>query len=119
MQRAHKLAQPASFDIPERLAPEGPCADPARATVPAAPSHRPRRHARSLPGLSPTSLIASVEEVAAADGPDWLIWGNVGDRPVLFALEAGAAAEMMGSRAAHGTATAIVEPWQVMLERLD
>jgi hypothetical protein len=117
MQRAHKLAQPASFDIPERLAPEGPCVDPGRAMVPAAPSHR--RPARSLPGLSPTSLIASVEEVAAADGADWLIWGNVGDRPVLFALEAAAAAEMMGSIATPGTATAIVEPWQVMLERLD
>jgi hypothetical protein len=117
MQRAHKLAQPASFDIPERLAPEGPCVDPGHATGPAAPSHR--RPARSLPGLSPTSLIASVEEVAAADGADWLIWGNVGDRPVLFALEASAAAEMMGSIATPGTATAIVEPWQVMLERLD
>ena len=117
MQRGHKLAQPASFDVSGRLAPEGPCVDPGRALVPAAPSHR--RPARSLPGLSPTSLIASVEEVAAADGADWLIWGNVGDRPVLFALEASAAAEMMGSMATHETATAIVEPWQVMLERLD
>jgi hypothetical protein len=43
----------------------------------------------------------------------------VGDRPVLFALEASAAAEMLGSIATPGTATAIVEPWQVMLERLD
>jgi hypothetical protein len=117
MQRGHKLAQPASFDIATQVAPEGPCVDPGRALVPAAPSHR--RPARSLPGLSPTSLIASVEEVAAADGADWLIWGNVGDRPVLFALEASAAAEMMGSMAKHETATAIVEPWQVMLERLD
>ncbi|HZL15313.1 MAG TPA: hypothetical protein VFC97_04350 [Verrucomicrobiae bacterium] len=117
MQRGHKLAQPASFDIATQVAPERPCVDPGRALVPAAPSHR--RPARSLPGLSPTSLIASVEEVAAADGADWLIWGNVGDRPVLFALEASAAAEMMGSMATHGTATAIVEPWQVMLERLD
>jgi hypothetical protein len=117
MQRGHKLAQPASFDIPERLAPEGPCVDPGRAAVPAVPSHR--RPARSLPGLSPTSLIALVEEVAASDGADWLIWGAVGDRPVLFALEASAAAEMTGSMAAHGTATAIVEPWQVILEPLD
>jgi hypothetical protein len=117
MQRGHKLAQPASFDIATQVAPEGPCVDPGRASVPAAPSHR--RPARSLPGLSPTSLIASVEEVAAADGGDWLIWGAVGDRPVLFALEASAAAEMMGSMATHETATAIVEPWQVMLERLD
>ena len=85
--------------------------------MPAAPSHR--RPARSLPGLSPTSLIASVEEVAAADGADWLIWGNVGDRPIMFALEASAAAEMLGSMATHGAATAIVEPRQVMLERLD
>ena len=117
MQRGHKLAQLASFEIPERLAPEGPCVDPGRAAVPAATSHR--RPARSLPGLSPTSLIASVEEVADDDGADWLIWGAVGDRPVLFALQAGAAAEMMSSMAAPGTATAIVEPWQVMLEPLD
>ncbi len=117
MQRGHKLAQPTSFDLPERLAPDGSSVDPGRATAPAAASHR--RPAGSIPGLSSTALIASAEEVAAADGVEWLIWGNVDDRPVLFALEASAAAEMMGSVATHGTATAIVEPWQVMLERLD
>jgi len=117
MQRGHKLAQPASFDIPERLAPAGPCVDAGPSKASAAPSHG--RPSRSLPGLAPTSLIASVEEVAAADGDDWLVWGSVGDRPVLFALEASAAAEMIGSMTAHGKATAIVEPWQVMLERLD
>ena len=117
MQRGHKLAQPTSFDIPERLAPAGPCVDPDRTQARTASSRR--RPARSLAGLSPTSLIASVEEVAAADGADWLIWGNVGERPVLFALEASAAAEIMSSAVTHGMATAIIEPWQVMLELLD
>ncbi len=116
MQRAQKLAQPSPLDIPGQITPAGPCCEPAH--VQAAPASAHRR-SRSLPGLAPTSLIASVEEVAATDGADWLIWGNVGDRPVLFALEASAAAELMGSMATHGTATAIIEPWQVMLERLD
>jgi len=53
------------------------------------------------------------------DDRDWYIWGAVSDRPVLFAVEAGAAAEMMGSVAKGEMATAIIEPWQLVLERLD
>lgn len=50
---------------------------------------------------------------------DWLVWGCVGGRPVMFAVEAGAAAEMMHAVTAGEMATAIIEPWQVLLERLD
>jgi hypothetical protein len=118
MQRGHKLPHPSALDRPEPFDPAGiPCAKSGRTQARAASSHR--RHPRLLPGLSPTSLIASVEEVAAKDERDWLVWGCVGDRPVLFAVEAGAAAEMMHSVSTGEMATAIIEPWQLMLERLD
>ena len=118
MQRGHRLAHPSALDMPEGLDPSGvPCVDSGHVRTRAASSVR--RHPRSLPGLAPTSLIASVEEVAATDGCDWLIWGCVDDRPILFAVEAGAAAEMTGSVTAGHMATAIIEPWQMMLERLD
>ncbi len=118
MQHGHKLTHPPGLDLSERLDPSGmPCVESAPTRAPAAPARR--RHSRTLPGLSPTSVIASVEEMAAEDGGDWFIWGCVDDRPVLFAVEAGAAAEMVGLVAAGEMATAIIEPWQVMLERLD
>jgi hypothetical protein len=118
MQRGHKLTHPSALDMPERFDPCGiPCADSGHAHTRATSSRR--RHPRSLPGLSPTALIASVEEVAAKGSGDWFIWGSVGDRPVLFAVEAGAAAEMMDSVTTGGIATAIIEPWQLVLERLD
>ena len=117
MQRGHNLTHPSALEMPEGFDPSGiPCIDSAR-TPRRAATHR--RHPRLLPGLHPTSFIASVEDVAAEDGDQWLVWGSVGDRPVLFAVEAGAAAEMMDSVAAGETATAIVEPCQLVLERLD
>ena len=118
MQRGHKLTQPSGLDLSERLDPSGmPCVESGPTRSRAASAHR--RSPRSLPGLSPTSLIASVEEVATTDGGDWLIWGCVDARPVLFAVAAGAAAEMMRSVTAGETATAIIEPWQMVLEQLD
>lgn len=118
MQRGHKLAHPSELEMPERFDPSGvPCVDSGHTRARAASSHR--RHPRMLPGLSPTSLIASVEEVAANGDGDRLVWGSVGDRPALFAVEAGAAAEMMGSVTKGEMATAIIEPWRLVLERLD
>jgi hypothetical protein len=118
MQRGHKLADPAALGLPEGFDPCGvPCLDHGRTRRRAASSHR-RQH-DSLPGLAPTSLIASVEGVATEGEADWLIWGSADDRPVLFDVEAGAAAEMMSSVARGETATAIIEPWQLVLERLD
>ncbi len=117
MQRGHKLTHRPAPDMPVGFDPPGiPCVAASPRTGAAASN---RRHPRRLAGLSSTSLIASVEEVAAEADGEWLVWGSVGSRPVLFAVEAGAAAEMMGSVVRGDTATAIVEPWQMMLERLD
>jgi hypothetical protein len=116
MHRGHKVAHPAGLEMPEGLDPSGvPCLDAAKTRK--ARSHR--RHARPLPGLAPATLIASVEDVAAKGDADWLVWGSVGTCPVLFAAEAGVAAEMMDTVIAGDIATAIIEPWQVVLERLD
>ena len=118
MQRGHRVTHPVELEMPEGYDASGiPCADQTHARKRAASSHR--RHHRSLPGLAPTSLIAYVEEVAVKSEQDWLIWGCAGDRPVLFDVEAGAAAEMMDAVARGELATAIVEPWQLLLERLD
>lgn len=118
MARGHRLTQPAALELPDGFDPCGvPCVDAGRHARRGTTSHR-RQH-RALPGLAPTSLIASVESVAAEGEREWLVWGSVAAQPVLFAIEAGAAAEMLHAVAAGETATAIVEPWQVMLERLD
>ncbi len=118
MQRGHKLSHPSALEMPGGFDPSGiPCVDSGPTEARAASSHR--RHPRALPGLSPTSVIASVEDVAAKGEGDWLIWGSVDNRPVLFAVEAGAAAEMMDSVTTGEKATAIIEPWQLVLERLD
>lgn len=118
MHQVHKLAHPTALDMPERFDPSGiPCADSGHGPTRAAARHR--GHARRLPGLSPTALIASVEEVAEKGDAEWLVWGNAGNRPVLFAVEAGAAADMMRAVSAGEMATAIIEPWQLLLERLD
>jgi hypothetical protein len=119
MQRAQKSAtQPSPLEMPEGWDPCGvPHVELAIARARAASSHR--RQARRLPGLPPASIIASVEGVAERGDDRWLVWGCVAGGPVLFAVEAGAAAEMLGAVTAGETATAIIEPWQLMLERLD
>ncbi len=118
MQRGHKPARASALDMPEGFDPSGvPCVDPGHARTRAAPVHR--RHPQPLPGLAATSTLASVEEVAERGEGEWLIWGTVGACPVLFAVEAGSAAEMMHAVAAGETATAIIEPRQLLLERLD
>jgi hypothetical protein len=118
MARGHRLTQPAALELPEGFDPCGvPCVDAGRHPRRGAAAHR-RQH-RSLPGLAPTSVIASVEAVAAEGEREWLVWGSVAAQPVLFAIDAGAGAEMLHAVAAGDIATAIIEPWQVMLERLD
>jgi hypothetical protein len=116
MHQAHKLSQPPALEMPEGFDASGvPCGD--RAARRRA-SHARRAH-RSLPGLAATSMIATVEAVAEKRDTDWLIWGSVDDRPVLFDVEAGAAEEMVGAVSRGETATAIIEPWQLVLERID
>jgi hypothetical protein len=117
MQRGHKTLQQPSLELPPRFDPSGiPCVDAARAHT-RTTSHR--RHHRTLPGLSPTSVIATVEAVAERGEANWLIWGCAGDRPVLFSVAATAAAEMMEAVAAGEMAAAIIEPWQLVLQPLD
>jgi hypothetical protein len=70
-------------------------------------------------GIAPTALIASVEDVALDGESEWFLWGSIADRPVLFRVGAGAAAEMVSALRSGEHATAIVEPHQVLLERLD
>ena len=118
MQRGHKITHLPSLEMPARFDPSGiPCVDAGHGHTRATSSRR--RHPRSLPGLAPTSVIATVEQVAEQGEANWLIWGSVGNRPVLFAVAAAAAAEMMDSVAAGEMTTAIIEPWQLLLERLD
>ena len=118
MQRGHRITQEPSLELPARFDPSGiPCVDSGHGHSRAHGAHR--RQARSLPGLAPKSVIATVETVAERGDANWLVWGTDGDRPVLFTVAAAAAAEMLDSVAAGDMTTAIVEPWQVMLERLD
>jgi hypothetical protein len=119
MQRGHKTThhlQP--LELPARFDPSGiPCVDSGDAYTRATSSHR--RHPRPLPGLAPTSILATVEAVAEQGEANWLIWGSAGERPVMFTVAAAAATEMMDSVASGEIATAIIEPWQLVLERLD
>ena len=118
MQRGHKVAQSSGLEMPEGLDPSGvPCLDAPRHRE--SKSHRRNAHARPLPGLAPAALIASVEGVAEQGADSWLLWGSVGRCPILFSADARVAAEMMHTVDAGDTATAIIEPWQVVLERID
>lgn len=117
MQRGHKITHLPSLEMPARFDPSGIPFDSGHAHPRATSSQR--RQPRPLPGLAPTSIIATVEEVAQRGEASWLIWGSVGNRPVLFTVAAAAAAEMVASVAAGEMATAIIEPSQLMLERLD
>ena len=62
---------------------------------------------------------ATVMEVIPREIGEWLAWGCVDGRPVMFAVEAGAGAEMAHAVALGDFPTAIVEPGQVVLEPLD
>jgi hypothetical protein len=118
MQRGHKITHLPSLEMPARFDPSGiPCVDSGPAHTRATSRHR--RHPHPLPGLAPTSVIATVEEVAERGEASWLIWGSVDNRPVLFSVAVPAAAEMIASVAAGEMATAIIEPGQLLLERLD
>ena len=118
MHRGHKITHLPSMEMPDRSDPSGiPYVDSGHGRGRSASS--PRRHARALPGLAPTSLIATVEAVAERGEASWLIWGSADNRPVLFRVAAAGAAEMMDSVGAGEMATAIIEPWQLVLERLD
>ncbi len=117
MSRGYKPSHPSTLEMPEGFDSSGvPGVESFR--VPVRPAAH-RRHHRSLPGLAPAAIIATAEEVAERGDDTWLIWGNAGNRPLLFAVPTARAAEMMDTVAAGETATAIVEPWQVLLERLD
>jgi hypothetical protein len=124
MRHGHSVKEPTGLEMPDGFDPCGtPCAEltlshERRSGAHRAHAPRRRRH-HVVPGLAPTSLIASVAEVAVRGEADWLIWGCAGGRPVLFDVEAGAAEEMMDALARGEAATAIVEPSQLMLERLD
>jgi hypothetical protein len=116
MHQAHKVTQPAALEMPDGFDESGvPCGD--RVGKRRAAHHR-RPH-RTLPGLAATSMIATVEAIAEKREADWLIWGCVDERPVLFDVEASAAEEMVDAVSRGETATAIIEPWQLVLERID
>ncbi|HEY6058502.1 MAG TPA: hypothetical protein VIV06_10745 [Candidatus Limnocylindrales bacterium] len=118
MKHGHKLSHPAALEMPAGFDPSGiPCADTEYVESPVEPISSSTRPA--LPGISETSYIASVEEVVPQECGDWLVWGSVGSRPVLFSLDASSATEMMSSVHAGEAPTAIIEPWQLVLERLD
>ena len=118
MQRGETLIDQSALELPEGYDPSGiPLGDPGTPLTRHASSHR--RHRRPLPGLSPTTRIASIEQLAAQGPGDWLIWASIDDRPALIAVEPRAAAEMVASVTSGHCATAIIEPWQVVLEPLD
>ena len=103
MQRGHKITHLPSLEMPARFDPSGiPCVDSGHAHTRATSSHR--RHPRPLPGLAPTSVIATVEEVAERGEANWLIWGSVGNRPVLFSVAAagGRRDDGLGGRGGDG-----------------
>jgi hypothetical protein len=123
MRHGHSVKEPTGLEMPDGFDPCGtPCAElsvthPRRRSSRRAAARNRRHHV--VPGLAPEAVIASVEEVAVRGETDWLIWGCAAGRPVLFDVEAGAAADMMDALARGEAATAIVEPSQLMLERLD
>lgn len=121
MQRGHhKGTVPHSsvLELPEGFDPSGiPSLDAGYAESPLLRSHRAGQG--SLPGLAPAARIATVHDVASEGTPDWLLWGCVEGRPMLFSVEAAAAAEMIRTVRRGEEATAIVEPGQVLVERLD
>jgi len=117
MRHGHKVVRSTGLEMPADLDASGvPCegfghVGPGLEKVAHVP-HPPS-------GIAPSAVIASVEDVALEGEAEWLLWGSIADRPVLFAISAGAAAEMVGALRAGEHATAIIEPQQLLLERLD
>ena len=117
MQR-HKLTSPTVLDLPRGFDPSGiPSLGAGYTETPLFSSHR--SGTSSLPGLPPAARIASVIGVETEGEDAWQVWGCIDDHPVLFEVEAGAAAEMIRAVGRGEAATAIVEPGQVLVERLD
>ena len=118
MSRGHKLVvHSAGLEMPAGLDPSGVPYEGYGYFGPAL--ERVAHVSRPPSGIAPSAVIASVEDVALEGDAEWLLWGSVADRPVLFAVGAGAAAEMARALRAGDHATAIVEPQQLLLERLD
>ncbi len=117
MQRGHQVANRPALEMPPGFDPSGiPCVG---AVAGRSASAARRRRSHPLPGLPPTIHVASVMEVIPREAGDWLVWGCVDARPMLFAVEPASAAEMAHAVAAGEHPTAIVEPAQVLLEPLD
>jgi hypothetical protein len=144
MRRGHKLVHPTGLEMPVGLDASGVpcegfgCPDPSIESIvhvggpleslvhvgaPVARASAPLETVARVPqpptGLPPTSKIAFVEGVAAEGEEAWLMWACMGDRPVLFSTDAGTAAEMAAALRDGDHATAILEPSQLLLERLD
>ena len=117
MRHSHKLVRSTGLEMPAGLDPSGvPCEGFGRSGV---GLETVANVSRPPSGIAPSALIALVEELALEGESEWLLWGSVADRPILFRIGAGAAAEMVSALRSGGHATAIVEPHQLLLERLD
>jgi hypothetical protein len=117
MRRGHKLVSPTGLEMPAGLDASGvPCEGFGHA---GGPLETIARVAQPPSGLALTSMIASVEAVAVKGEAEWLMWGCVADRPVLFATDSGTAAEMASALRLGEHATAILDPSQLLLQRLD
>ena len=117
MQRTQRLPHRTALELPDGFDPSGiPCVD--AGTGRSGPAAR-RRRPHGLAGLPAMARSAMVVEVHPPEVGDWLAWGCVDGRPVLFAIEAGAAAEMAHAITMGELPTAIVEPGQIVLEPLD
>ena len=89
-----------------------PATHPAVATS----SHAAPHH---LVGVSPESVLATVEHVGGQFGGGWLLWGSVRGRPIVFTVDELGGREMLAAVAGGEEAVAIVEPWQMIGQCLD
>ena len=117
MQRGQRLQDRAALELPAGFDPSGiPCVGEVLGRT--GSTHR-RRQPHGIAGLQPMARTATVMEVVPREIGDWLAWGCVDGRPVMFAVEPGAGAEMAHAVTLGELPTAIVEPYQVVLEQLD